>query len=144
MSQPTPAPVSSQGSFAPSNSPPLILAFLAIGLFSAAIVFVFWRRIHGNRSGWRLTATRNNIDRSLYFNLPFGNIDVPPKLWDLSNGGNFARGGQGNKEEEEAVSSDIIWANLMVRLFTPPSRFHIMKLKSHSWAKLHIPASICI
>jgi hypothetical protein len=111
-SQPAPAPVSS--TFTASNSPPLILAFLAIGLFSAAIVFVFWRRIQGSRSGWRLATTRDNIDRSLYFNVPFANIDSLPKLWDLSNGGNFARGVQG--EEEGAVSSDVIWANLMVHI----------------------------
>lgn len=109
---------SSQNSFSPSSSPPLILAFLAIGLFSAAMAFVFWRRIQGNR-GWRLTATTplDNVDHSLYFNLPLVNIDVP-KLWDLSNGGIFARGSnQGEKDSEAVVSeSDVIWINLMVHI----------------------------
>jgi len=107
---------SSPNVFSPSSSPPLILAFLAIGLFSAAMAFVFWRRIQGN-TGWRLTATiplNNNIDHALYFNLPLVNTDVP-KLWDLSNGGNFARGSsQGEtRKEGEAGVSDVLWVNLM-------------------------------
>lgn len=121
-SQPPSATISSEEeALSPSSSPPLILAFLAIGLFSAAVVFVFWRRIQGNRGGWRLTTTPldNNNDHSFYFNLPIVNIDVP-KLWDLSNGGNFARGGQGNKER--GLSSDVIWDNLMVHIV--PRGFH--------------------
>ena len=125
-SQPTSATTSSQETFSPSSSPPLILAFLAIGLFSAAMVFVFWRRMQGNRGGWTLTATpiNNNIERSLYFNLPIVNIDIP-KLWDLSNGGIFARGDQGGKEGAPGLS-DVIWANLMVHIvfFSPSSGFH--------------------
>jgi hypothetical protein len=78
---------SGQDTFSPSGSPPLILAFLAIGLFSAAMVFIFWQRIQGNRN-WRLAAMPLNIDSALYFNLPIVNVDVP-KLWDLSNGGNL-------------------------------------------------------
>jgi hypothetical protein len=107
---------SSQDTFSPSSSPPLILAFLAIGLFSAAMVFIFWRRIQGNRN-WRLAATPLNIDHALYFNLPIVNVDVP-KLWDLSNGGIFARG-QGEKEKGAAaagLSSDVLWVNLMVHI----------------------------
>lgn len=56
----------------------------------------------------------NNIDQSLYFNLPLVNIDVP-RLWDLSNGGNFSRGSQREKEEEADVS-DVSWVNLMVHI----------------------------
>ena len=102
---------SSTSNFSPSNSPPLILAFLAIGLFSAALVFMFWRRIQGDR-GWRMTATPLNIDRSLYFNVSNINV-VIPTLWDLSNGGIFARG-QG--EKERAGLSDVTWTNLMVHM----------------------------
>jgi hypothetical protein len=80
------------------------------------MAFVFWRRVQGNR-GWRLNATipLNSFERSLYFNLPFSNADIP-KLWDLSNGGNFARGSnQGEKDGGgEAGLSDVTWVNLMV------------------------------
>lgn len=153
-SQPKPTSNSSSpNTFSPSSSPPLILAFLAIGLFSAAMAFVFWRRIQGNR-GWRLTATipLNNVDRSLYFNSPLASTDVP-KLWDLSNGGNFARGSSQGEKEGEAGLSDIIWVNLMVHImffsfffpFLSSSGFHYeAKKKNYLWAKLHIsPASIC-
>jgi hypothetical protein len=128
-SQPTSATSSSsQATFSPSSSPPLILAFLAIGLFSAAIAFIFWRRIQGNRGGWRLT-TPHNIDRSLYSNLSLVNINVP-KLWDLSNGGNFTRGGQGEEEGAAGLSSDVIWVNLMVHIVLFPLQDFIMKLKA--------------
>lgn len=116
-SQPTTTSTSSGiNTFSPSSSPPLILAFLAIGLFSAAMAFVFWRRIQGNR-GWRLTATipLNNIDRSPYVNLPFSNTDVP-KLWDLSNGGNLTRGSSQGEKEGEPGLFDVIWVNLMVHI----------------------------
>ena len=145
-SQPTSTASSlSQEPFSPSSSPPLILAFLAIGLFSAAMVFVFWRRMQGTRGGWRLTATPlDNIEHALYFNLPNVNIDVP-KLWDLSNGGIFARGDQSEKEGAEGLS-DVTWVNLMVHIvhFSFFLQDFIMKLKSHLWAKLHILAFICI
>ena len=139
-SQPTPTstPASNLNSFSPSSSPPLILAFLAIGLFSAAMAFVFWRRIQGNR-GWRLTASipLNNVDHSLYFNMPFANTD-PPKLWDLSNGGNFARGSNQGEKEREPGLSDVEWVNLMVHIVFPFLfffsfffRIFIMKLKKN-------------
>ncbi|TFK32338.1 hypothetical protein BDQ12DRAFT_739449 [Crucibulum laeve] len=63
----------------PAESPPLILAFLAIGLFSAVMIVVFgWRRIHFAGSGrWGLYAPSSAVveitDR-------FGKR---PKLWDL-------------------------------------------------------------
>ena len=120
--------MSTQSTFSPSSSPPLILAFLAIGLFSAAMVFVFWRRMQVNRGPWRLATAMplNNIEGSLYFNLPIVSTDAP-KLWDLSNGGIFARGHQ-CQQEGVAGLSDVIWDNLMVHivLFFPSSssRFH--------------------
>lgn len=124
---------SSGSTFSPSSSPPLILAFLAIGLFSAALVFIFWRRIQGNRN-WRLNATPLDIDRSLYFNLSNINV-VAPKLWDLSNGGIFLRG-QG--EKEGASPSDVTWVNLMVHMnIFFPQDFHY-ETKKPSWANLHI------
>lgn len=117
---PTSAPTNSSSSnaFSPSSSPPLILAFLAIGLFSAAMAFVFWRRVQGNRRWGGLNATIPLNERSIYFNLPFSNADIP-KLWDLSNGGNFARGS--NQEEKEGAGageglSDVTWVNLMVHI----------------------------
>ena len=110
------------------------------------MAFVFWRRIQGNR-GWRLTATipLNNIDHPPYPNLPFANTDVP-KLWDLSNGGKFTRGSSQGKKEGEAGLS---WVNLMVHIvFFFLSFFllqdFIMKLKSHLWAKLHIPQPLSV
>jgi hypothetical protein len=41
---------SSEENGSPAGSPPLILAFLAIGIFSAAMIAVFgWRRVHFGR-----------------------------------------------------------------------------------------------
>ncbi|KAF9567176.1 hypothetical protein CPC08DRAFT_703426 [Agrocybe pediades] len=67
-----------------AGSPPLILAFLAIGLFSAAMIVVFgWRRVQLSR-GWALggfpvdgggtTTTRNEFI-----------LAQKPKLWDVWN-----------------------------------------------------------
>jgi len=82
------------------------------------MAFVFWRRVQGNRRWGGLNATIPLNERSIYFNLPFSNADIP-KLWDLSNGGNFARGS--NQEEKEGAGageglSDVTWVNLMVHI----------------------------
>lgn len=89
-------------------SSPLILAFLAIGLFSIAMTFIFWRRIQAN-SGWRLTAS-DDINRS-FFDLPIIDVDIP-KLWDLSNAGSFNREKGGVDTE-----ADVRWANVMVYIY---------------------------
>ncbi|KAK7462810.1 hypothetical protein VKT23_007390 [Stygiomarasmius scandens] len=96
-SSPSPSPtntnndgngVDNNSFFTPGSSPPLILAFLAIGLFSAAMVAVFgWRRVHFGRAttpflmmdplgrqvgGATLNGRRRPVD-----------YGEPPKLWDL-------------------------------------------------------------
>jgi len=102
---PDPDPTS-QNVFSPSSSPPLILAFLAIGLFSTAMIFIFWRRIQVNRS-WRMSAAHAN--RS-YFELPIVGADIP-KLWDLSNAGIFSH----DRDEKGGAGSevDVRWLKLM-------------------------------
>ncbi|KAK0203565.1 hypothetical protein DFS33DRAFT_811934 [Desarmillaria ectypa] len=63
--------------FSPGSSPPLILAFLAIGLFAAAMIAVFgWRRIQfGSAAG-----PRAGVDGRLR------HLGERPKLWDLWTG----------------------------------------------------------
>ncbi|KAK0480524.1 hypothetical protein IW261DRAFT_1124931 [Armillaria novae-zelandiae] len=63
--------------FSPGSSPPLILAFLAIGLFAAAMIAVFgWRRIQfGSTAG-----PRAGVDERLR------HLGERPKLWDLWTG----------------------------------------------------------
>lgn len=89
-----------------SGSPPLILAFLAIGLFSAALIFVFgWRRLQLSR-GWRFTVVTVNHNRSVV-ELPTSTINVDsvvPKLWDIRNEGKLTWG----KDE-----GNVKWVNLM-------------------------------
>ncbi|KAK0494718.1 hypothetical protein EDD18DRAFT_353249 [Armillaria luteobubalina] len=65
------------GFFSPGSSPPLILAFLAIGLFAAAMIAVFgWRRIQfGSTAG-----PRAGVDERLR------HLGERPKLWDLWTG----------------------------------------------------------
>lgn len=93
--------------FTRAGSPPLVLAFLSIGLFSAAMVFVFgWRRIQLRR--WRFTVPIDIHHPDV--ELPVIQLE-PPKLWDLRNGGNFARGQGGTGPED-----DVNWVNLMVRV----------------------------
>jgi len=93
----------------PSSSPPFVLSFLSISLFSVAMIFIFWRRIHLNRR-WRMTVLDLNINRS-HLELPIINEDVP-KLWNLRNGRNFVlgreKGGIGVGSQ-----SDVRWINLM-------------------------------
>lgn len=94
----------------PTSSPPFVLSFLAIGLFSSAMIFIFWRRIRVNRA-WRATIINININRS-YVELPIHHDDIP-KLWDIRSRENFAWG-----QEKEGVGvgpeSNVRWVNLMV------------------------------
>ncbi|KAF8893219.1 hypothetical protein CPB84DRAFT_1783459 [Gymnopilus junonius] len=74
---------STSSPFSAAGSPPLILAFLAVGLFSAAMIIVFgWRRIQFARAlipgGLPFVEDENSSTR-----MPL----VRPKLWDLWNGG---------------------------------------------------------
>ncbi|THV04727.1 hypothetical protein K435DRAFT_159921 [Dendrothele bispora CBS 962.96] len=79
--------------FTPGSSPPLILAFLAIGLFSAAMVAVFgWRRVHTGRALARY-GMMDPLGRHMGDGAGTGNgrkkvVDYgePPKLWDLWTG----------------------------------------------------------
>src|ERR1700722_1734356 len=65
--------------FTPGGSPPLILAFLAIGLFTAAMIAVFgYRRIHWGRP-WT-SEIQVEVDRSARRRHDFGE---KPKLWDV-------------------------------------------------------------
>ncbi|KAH9478619.1 hypothetical protein JR316_0009076 [Psilocybe cubensis] len=84
----TPTPTSSSGNttdpnaqqtgFSPAGSPPLILAFLAIGLFSAAMIVVFgWRRVQFGRA-WTLGGIPPTEEIRLPRVLP-----KKPVLWDL-------------------------------------------------------------
>ncbi|KAG7448760.1 uncharacterized protein BT62DRAFT_1074300 [Guyanagaster necrorhizus] len=60
--------------FTPGSSPPLILAFLAIGLFAAAMIAVFgWRRIQFSSTA----DPRADVDERLR------HLGQRPKLWDL-------------------------------------------------------------
>ncbi|KAF5368916.1 hypothetical protein D9758_002930 [Tetrapyrgos nigripes] len=73
--------------FSPGSSPPLILAFLAIGLFSAAMVAVFgWRRVHFGRatSPFHLDPLGRQIDQTGR-RQPFS-LGDRPKLWDFWTG----------------------------------------------------------
>ncbi|KAK0449730.1 uncharacterized protein EV420DRAFT_1646723 [Desarmillaria tabescens] len=63
--------------FSPGSSPPLILAFLAIGLFAAAMIAVFgWRRIQFGTA----VGSRADVDERLR------HLGKRPKLWDLWTG----------------------------------------------------------
>jgi hypothetical protein len=64
--------------FTPSGSPPLILAFLAIGLFTAAMIAVFgYRRIHWGRP-WV-----SDVQEVVQSSRRRDDIGEKPKLWDL-------------------------------------------------------------
>lgn len=65
-------------SLSPAGSPPLILAFLAIGLFTGAMVIVFgWRRVFGRSLTFGSLPT-STVERKPTFLLP-----AKPKLWDM-------------------------------------------------------------
>ncbi|KAJ7185401.1 hypothetical protein C8R46DRAFT_378490 [Mycena filopes] len=71
---PSPTPTDTDGGgFSLSASPPLILAFLAVGVFGIAmVVFCGWRRIAANRNRTWVT-TRDSVS-----------VAPPtPKLWDV-------------------------------------------------------------
>ena len=97
--------------FSPARSPALILAFLSIGLFSVAMIFIFWRRIQAHRR-WRMRGGPLGLDRS-YLELPIIDANVP-KLWDLSNAGSsFAQNEKGGTVPEV----DVRWVNIMVHTY---------------------------
>ncbi|RDB28001.1 hypothetical protein Hypma_002195 [Hypsizygus marmoreus] len=64
--------------FSPGASPPLILAFLAIGLFAVSMIAIFaWRRIQyargvGVQEPWAFEGDRWSVD-----------LSDTPKLWDM-------------------------------------------------------------
>ncbi|TFK73343.1 hypothetical protein BDN72DRAFT_854794 [Pluteus cervinus] len=126
--------------FSPTTSPPLILAFLAIGLFSVAMIAMFgWRRIQYGR-GWaahlrdddELTGfgpsgtrgTRGLGRGGLYGEPWFGE---KPKLWDLwaekrtgLSRTTVVAVGADSKEGITTSSvrdEDIRWDNIMSALF---------------------------
>ncbi|PPQ96851.1 hypothetical protein CVT26_006020 [Gymnopilus dilepis] len=93
--------------FSAAGSPPLILAFLAIGLFSAAMVIVFgWRRIQ---------YARGLIPQGLTFDeegmSPKASL-VRPKLWDLWNEEEITWAQVSGKEKARR-DSELQWANIM-------------------------------
>ncbi|KAF8814671.1 hypothetical protein BYT27DRAFT_7249719 [Phlegmacium glaucopus] len=96
-------------SFTPIKSPPLVLAFLAIGLFSGAMIFVFsWRRIQLRR-GWSFITVvpLNNMNANT---ANHSDVESPivyltrPNLWDLTS----ERSG-----DKKGPEVDIRWINLM-------------------------------
>ncbi|KAJ7038025.1 hypothetical protein C8F04DRAFT_1091120 [Mycena alexandri] len=59
------------GGFSLSASPPLILAFLAVGVFGIAmVVFCAWRRLAAGRRNWVAPPDSRSIGET-------------PKLWDV-------------------------------------------------------------
>ncbi len=69
-------------SLSPAGSPPLILAFLAIGLFTGAMVVVFgWRRVFGR------SLTFGNLPTNAVARKPTFMPSAKPKLWDMWDAG---------------------------------------------------------
>ncbi|KAF8069108.1 hypothetical protein FPV67DRAFT_1106193 [Lyophyllum atratum] len=83
ISRPTPTSSSKpEPGFSPGASPPLILAFLAIGLFAVSMIGVFgWRRIQYSR----MMAAGFQDPTWMEFSVVAGRRDVGPrpKLWDM-------------------------------------------------------------
>lgn len=99
-STPTQSRTSNPTLFSPGASPPLILAFLAIGLFTISMVAVFgWRRVRLGR-GAALHPFRNDETEFGEWRRGFGE---KPKLWDLWTDGR-AVGNEG----------DVGWDAIMV------------------------------
>lgn len=69
------------GSLTPNSSPPLIVAFLAIGLFMAAMIAIFgWRRLTYGRGVIRVVRMASPEADSQN---AMGDFRETPKLWNL-------------------------------------------------------------
>jgi len=94
--------------FSPAGSPPLILAFLSIGLFAAAMIVVFgWRRIQFGRSSWTVGGTPGNGEGAMARILL-----NRPKLWDLWNKEDVSWS-QVAGNEKGGHDPKLQWANIM-------------------------------
>ena len=113
------------GTFSPRGSPPLIIAFLAIGLFSIAMLLVCgWQRVRV-ASGWILptTATGRAGGRG---NFKGERLGEKPQLWDVRiaypgpdtrPAENEDDGGlHGNRKDGEAQKG-MRWKDITVRMF---------------------------
>lgn len=99
------------GAFSPAGSPPLILAFLAIGLFSAAMIVVFgWRRIQFGRFiiGGPQPSPFRDASKTTFV------LPQKPKLWEMWNSDEVTwRQVSGSSEKRTGVY-DGQWTNMMV------------------------------
>jgi hypothetical protein len=103
--------------FTPSGSPPLILAFLAIGLFAAAMIAVFgYRRIHWGRP-WSVEGDVDVVERAPRRRRE--NFGERPKLWDVWVVPRM------EVAAKDAGGRRYRWADMLVRVFLPPS-IHIL------------------
>lgn len=132
--------------FSPRGSPPLIIAFLAIGLFTIAMLLVCgWQRVRV-ASGWILptaAATRAG-GRG---NFKGERLGEKPQLWDVriaypgldtrpeDNGGLH-----GNRNDGE-VQKGTIWKDITVRMFHSASA-HALFAWRQSFDSLYLPQSI--
>ncbi|KAL0959891.1 hypothetical protein HGRIS_011559 [Hohenbuehelia grisea] len=98
------------GFFSPSGSPPLILAFLAIGLFSAAMIGVFgWRRLHFGRGNWMVApvGVRGGPGGAGSARRGQRALGEKPKLVDLWTERGATRGGWDGARVDDMRWSDI-------------------------------------
>ncbi|KDR80198.1 hypothetical protein GALMADRAFT_242481 [Galerina marginata CBS 339.88] len=93
--------------FSPAGSPPLILAFLSIGLFAAAMIVVFgWRRIQFGRNSWTLGTQPNGEGATGAMLLN------KPQLWDLWNKEDTSWNQVAGKEKG-GHGAELQWGNIM-------------------------------
>ncbi|KAF8962572.1 hypothetical protein BDZ97DRAFT_1920386 [Flammula alnicola] len=96
--------------FSPAGSPPLILAFLAIGLFSAAMIIVFgWRRIQLGRAFTVGGIPINHAASTNRTNI----LPNKPKLWEPWYADEVTWSQVSGNTEKGAGYYDGEWANML-------------------------------
>ncbi|KAH7910127.1 hypothetical protein BJ138DRAFT_1153642 [Hygrophoropsis aurantiaca] len=111
--------------FTTNGSPPIIVAFLAIGLFMVAMAAVFgWRRVHGNRG---LLVHQVRTSRASKKPVVLGE---KPELWDMWT-----------RTATSTALEDVRWENIMpfsavlhrpVKEVSPPEAKKLHSLPAHS------------